>query len=110
VRVPEPEPEPEPVAIVVDVSSFHYTKVLGSGSFGKVLLAEHKVSGDEYAIKFVKKTQGDEDEEFEKTSMVERRVLELGFECPFLTRLYATFQTSEHICYVMECLIGGDLM
>ena len=74
-----------------------------------MLLAEHKLAGDECAVKFVKKTEGDNDDEFEHAAMVERRVLELGGKSPFLTRLFASFQTPECICFVMECLTGGDL-
>lgn len=42
--------------------------------------------------------------------MVEKRVLALAWENPFLTHLYATFQSKEHLFFVMEYLNGGDLM
>nr|XP_020445400.1 protein kinase C theta type-like [Monopterus albus] len=43
-------------------------------------------------------------------TMVERRVLSLAWENPFLTHLYCTFQTKENLFFVMEYLNGGDLM
>ena len=35
----------------VNEASFNYLKVLGQGSFGKVLMAEHKGSKDVFAVK-----------------------------------------------------------
>ena len=29
---------------------------------------------------------------------------------PFLIHLYATYQTKQHVCFVMEYACGGDLM
>lgn len=37
------------------ISDFHLLKVIGKGSFGKVLLARHKESGHYFAIKVLQK-------------------------------------------------------
>jgi serine/threonine protein kinase len=89
--------------------SFTYLKVLGQGSFGKVLLAEHKTTKEIYAIKVIKKLAVIEDDDIEAT-MTERRVLALSANCPFLTGLFATFQAADKLFYVMELIGGGDLM
>jgi len=93
------------------VSDFNYLRVLGKGSFGKVILSELKDSQSSsfYAIKCLRKDQVLEDDDIECT-LIERKVLALGIKHPFLCHLFCTFQTDSHMFFVMEYLNGGDLM
>ncbi|VDD94774.1 unnamed protein product [Enterobius vermicularis] len=89
----------------------HFTlhKVLGKGSFGKVMLVELKNKNEFYAMKCLKKDVILEDDDTECT-FIERRVLILSSQCPFLCQLFCSFQTNEYLFFVMEYLNGGDLM
>ncbi|XP_042904319.1 uncharacterized protein [Parasteatoda tepidariorum] len=91
------------------IDDFLFLKLLGTGSFGKVLLAELKDHDMFFAVKCLRKDTVLEDDDVE-SAMIERRVLALGTQHPYLCKLYCTFQTDSYLFFVMEYLNGGDLM
>uniref|UniRef100_A0A8C8CLZ8 non-specific serine/threonine protein kinase n=1 Tax=Oncorhynchus tshawytscha TaxID=74940 RepID=A0A8C8CLZ8_ONCTS len=89
------------------MNDFDYLKLLGKGTFGKVILVKEKASGTYYAMKILKKEVIIAKDEVAHT-LTESRVLK-NTRHPFLTSLKYSFQTKDRLCFVMEYVNGGEL-
>jgi RAC serine/threonine-protein kinase len=91
----------------VTIDDFEMLKVLGKGTFGKVMLARERATNELYAIKVLKKEVILEKEEVTHT-LTENQVLQ-STDHPFLTSLKYSFQTKDLLCFVLEYVNGGEL-
>ncbi|GAA6233224.1 serine/threonine-protein kinase Sgk1-like isoform X2 [Lates japonicus] len=87
---------------------FDYLKIIGKGSFGKVLLARHKESTNYYAVKVLQKKIILKKKE-QKHIMAERSVLMKNIKHPFLVGLHYSFQTTDKLYFVLDYVNGGEL-
>ncbi|KAK3519354.1 hypothetical protein QTP70_024785, partial [Hemibagrus guttatus] len=89
-------------------SDFNFLKVIGKGSFGKVLLARHRGDDQFYAVKVLQKKAILKKKE-EKHIMSERNVLLKNVKHPFLVGLHYSFQTTDKLYFVLDYINGGEL-
>jgi serine/threonine protein kinase len=89
-------------------SDFEFLKVIGKGSFGKVLLARHKTEDELYAVKVLNKSHVLRKNET-KHIMAERNVLIRNVIHPFLVGLHYSFQTGDKLYFVLDYINGGEL-
>ncbi|XP_034643455.1 serine/threonine-protein kinase Sgk2 isoform X4 [Trachemys scripta elegans] len=88
-------------------TDFDFLKVIGKGSFGKVLLAKRKSDGMSYAVKVLQKKSILKKKE-QTHIMAERNVLLKNVKHPFLVGLHYSFQTSEKLYFVLDYVNGGE--
>lgn len=86
---------------------FKIEKVIGKGSFGKVLLVTKKDTGKFYAMKVLRKQVIEQKKQIAHT-LAERFILE-GVKSPFIVQLRYAFQTSDKLYMVMDYMRGGEL-
>jgi len=91
----------------VTFENFEFLKVLGKGTFGKVILCREKATNQLYAMKILKKEVIIKKDEVEHT-MTEKRVLQRT-DHPFLLTLKYSFTTVDRLCLVTEYVNGGEL-
>lgn len=91
------------------LDDFKLVRVLGKGSYGKVMLVQNKKEGSQrvYAMKMLRKENIMKRNQFEHTQ-TERKVLE-NMEHPFIVQLCFAFQTPTKLYLVLEYCSGGEL-
>ena len=89
------------------ITDFTLINEIGSGSFGRVLLVQHKKTGVTYAIKAIdKRTQANiQDQKYF------RREIEIMYRVhhPNVVKLYGHFEDNTYCYFVMEYIDGGNV-
>lgn len=90
------------------LDDFQLVKVLGKGSYGKVMLVKRADKpGEVYAMKMLRKEHIVKRNQVEHTKS-ERNVLET-VDHPFIVKLHYAFQTPKKLYVVLEFCAGGEL-
>lgn len=91
----------------VSLDDFDLLKVIGRGSFGKVMLVRKRSSGKIFAMKILKKSAVVARNQVEHTKS-ERKILQ-DLQHPFLMGLRYAFQTPHKLYFVLDYYKGGEL-
>jgi len=93
----------------ISIDHFDLIRVIGRGSYAKVLMVELKETKRLYAMKVIKKELVTDDEDIDWVQ-TEKHVFETASNHPFLVGLHSCFQTPSRLFFVIEFVRGGDLM
>lgn len=91
----------------VRLADFQFDKVLGRGSFGKVMLVTYKPTKELYAMKVLRKEMVEKRNQRLHTQN-ERSILE-NVSHPFIVQLHFAFQTKLKLYLIMDFMIGGTI-
>ena len=94
--------------LICEPKDFELLKVIGRGSFGKVILVKKKDNDKLYAMKVLKKRRVVAQHQIEHTK-AERRIL-ASLTHPFCMTLRYAFQTSSKLYLVLDFFRGGMLI
>ena len=92
---------------LISINEFEKIKILGKGSFGKVILVRLKKTNKLYALKILKKDLIRKKQQIIHTK-TEREILE-KMNNPFIAKLKFAFQNKDKLYLVTKFLQGGDL-
>nr|AML77639.1 putative LOV domain-containing protein [Portulaca umbraticola] len=91
------------------ISLYHFKPIrpLGCGDTGSVHLVELKGTGELFAMKAMDKSVMLNRNKVHR-ACIEREIISM-LDHPFLPTLYASFQTSTHVCLITDFCPGGEL-
>lgn len=89
------------------LDEFERLKTLGTGSFGRVMLVQHKSSSRYYAMKILDKQKVVKLKQVEHT-LNEKRILQ-AITFPFLVNLEWHFKDNSNLYMVLEFVLGGEM-
>ena len=91
----------------VSMDQFKIISTIGRGFYGKVMLVQHKKTGQMLAIKSIQKWKLVQTKKID-TVLIERSILEKT-KFPFIVEMKYAFQTPKKFYLVLEYIAGGEL-
>jgi len=91
----------------LSLADFTLKRTLGTGSFGRVMLAQHKATKHWVAIKVLRKDKVVKMKQVEHAKY-EKQILD-EIKCPFVVNLLAFFQDAKNLYLVLEYVRGGEM-
>ena len=89
------------------LEDFEKLEEIGNGSFGKVFKCQNKKTKKFYALKELKKRLIIDLKLVQYALNEKMHQMELS--CPFIVKLYSTFQDEKRLYMLMEYVVGGEL-
>lgn len=89
------------------LDDFERLKTLGTGSFGRVMLVQHKANKTHYAMKILDKQKVVKLKQVEHT-LNEKRILQ-AISFPFLVSLEFHFKDNSNLYMILEYVPGGEM-
>ena len=86
--------------------NYRIGKVLGTGSFGEVRICEERESGAQRAVKVIRKSHLDKDEQRMLFSEIENMK---SLDHPNILKMYEFFEDDKRYYIVTEICKGGEL-
>eukprot|EP01118_Nematostelium_gracile_P012252 TRINITY_DN4444_c0_g1_i3.p1 TRINITY_DN4444_c0_g1~~TRINITY_DN4444_c0_g1_i3.p1 ORF type:complete len:170 (+),score=26.28 TRINITY_DN4444_c0_g1_i3:51-512(+) len=92
---------------VLKIGNFQLGKTIGVGSFGKVKIAEHCITGHKVAVKILNRKKI---KSLRMDLKIRREITNMKlFRHPHIIRLYDVIETPTDIFMIMEYVPGGEL-
>ena len=92
----------------IDIGNYILLQTIGSGGFGKVKLAEDKITHRRYAVKIFKKSKLESNPEMMKKIQREISLMKL-FDHPHIIKLIEVCESQRHLFIVLEYAENGEL-
>lgn len=89
-------------------AAFECLDLLGAGTFGRVLLVQHKLSKRLFAMKVIRKT-GFHGIRNIIEARREKKLLEM-IDCPYIMKIHSSFQTDSRVYLLFDYLPGGEML
>ncbi|OQS05517.1 cAMP-dependent protein kinase catalytic subunit [Thraustotheca clavata] len=91
----------------IEFSDLQILRTLGTGTFGRVKLARHAVSGKAYAMKVLQKSQVVAYKQ--QLNILNEKNILASCNHPFILKLFQTFKDQNCLYLLMEFVQGGEL-